>query len=430
MMKSRAVVYLAAVLAGSSAWGAVSGNLIPNGTFEGTGFGTGSEDVSFLKTTASPLTQEEIDAEALPIPAWHFHPGGIDASTGEYFTDVGRWIGTGGISTWDDPLAAWNIGEAVAHTNRSVAMRNGQPTGVMDSAGFRWAATIIVQAPANHVAGAAMLDFDYFFHYWEGVPDPNDPDFNLLDTAQILRSYVLGIPEDGLPTWQDRWGIWQGPPGPNNPNGVNFATWDLVYAGPEFNSQQEWHHLNDGVPEHDYIPEDESTEWGRVSDGVWEFAEGDSDFTPDIYHDGSFTLDQAYAYYYIHIDLMTYSEPHPYFWLLGGQPRDEMSVAIDNVVFTVTVAPSFIPGDFNGDGAVTLSDINPFKLALTDTAAWQAQYPDVVLEDVDPNGDGVITLSDINPFKAILTGGSGAVVPEPASLSLLVVGALALARRR
>ncbi|MCC7147412.1 MAG: right-handed parallel beta-helix repeat-containing protein [Phycisphaeraceae bacterium] len=66
-----------------------------------------------------------------------------------------------------------------------------------------------------------------------------------------------------------------------------------------------------------------------------------------------------------------------------------------------------IPGDFNGDGALTLSDINPFKLALSDTAAWQAQYPGVPLWAIDPNGDGVLTLSDINPFKALLTAGSG-----------------------
>ncbi|MCC7145696.1 MAG: LEPR-XLL domain-containing protein [Phycisphaeraceae bacterium] len=82
-----------------------------------------------------------------------------------------------------------------------------------------------------------------------------------------------------------------------------------------------------------------------------------------------------------------------------------------------------IPGDFDGDGAVTLSDINPFKQALTDTAVWQSQYPEVDLSKVDPNGDGVVTLSDVNPFKTLLAGGSSVdgqalrlapqVVPSP-----------------
>ncbi|MCC7147542.1 MAG: right-handed parallel beta-helix repeat-containing protein [Phycisphaeraceae bacterium] len=63
-----------------------------------------------------------------------------------------------------------------------------------------------------------------------------------------------------------------------------------------------------------------------------------------------------------------------------------------------------IPGDFTGDWSITLSDIEPFKLALTDTPAWQAQFPGVPLWAIDPNGDGTITLSDINAFKNLLTG--------------------------
>ncbi|MCC7146486.1 MAG: hypothetical protein IT443_08570 [Phycisphaeraceae bacterium] len=100
-----------------------------------------------------------------------------------------------------------------------------------------------------------------------------------------------------------------------------------------------------------------------------------------------------------------------------------------------------VKGDFNGDGVVTLSDINPFKLALTDIDAWQAQFPDVVLADVDPNSDGVITLSDINPFKDLLTGGSGqggslaviggasTMVPEPATAAWLILSLAIFGRR-
>ncbi|MCC7145822.1 MAG: hypothetical protein IT443_05200 [Phycisphaeraceae bacterium] len=90
-----------------------------------------------------------------------------------------------------------------------------------------------------------------------------------------------------------------------------------------------------------------------------------------------------------------------------------------------------IPGDFSGDGVVTLSDINPFKLALTDAAAFAAAYPEVDLQVVDPNGDGQITLSDINPFKTLLTGGGGvgAVIPEPVGVVWMGLTVLVICRR-
>ncbi|MCC7205273.1 MAG: choice-of-anchor D domain-containing protein [Phycisphaeraceae bacterium] len=62
-----------------------------------------------------------------------------------------------------------------------------------------------------------------------------------------------------------------------------------------------------------------------------------------------------------------------------------------------------VPGDFNNDGRVDVQDINPFVLALSDLAAYQAQYPGVVINEVDPNGDGVISVLDITPFSASLT---------------------------
>ncbi|MGE3182198.1 MAG: hypothetical protein AB7N71_11255, partial [Phycisphaerae bacterium] len=66
----------------------------------------------------------------------------------------------------------------------------------------------------------------------------------------------------------------------------------------------------------------------------------------------------------------------------------------------------FIPGDLNLDGVISVGDIGPFVLVLTDEPAYRAQFPAAsVLEVADINNDGVVTVSDIGPFVALLTGG-------------------------
>jgi hypothetical protein len=61
-------------------------------------------------------------------------------------------------------------------------------------------------------------------------------------------------------------------------------------------------------------------------------------------------------------------------------------------------------GDLNCDGTVDFGDINPFVLAETDLAAWQAAYPGCPVANGDINGDGSVDFGDINPFVALLTG--------------------------
>lgn len=89
-------------------------------------------------------------------------------------------------------------------------------------------------------------------------------------------------------------------------------------------------------------------------------------------------------------------------------------------------------GDFNHDGVVNTEDINPFILALTDSYTYiTVMYSADQYRRVDPNMDGSINTEDINPFIAHLTGGgAGGIIPEPASLALLGMGASALLRRR
>jgi subtilisin family serine protease len=61
-------------------------------------------------------------------------------------------------------------------------------------------------------------------------------------------------------------------------------------------------------------------------------------------------------------------------------------------------------GDLNCDGAVNSFDIDPFVLALTDPAAYQAAYPNCNIMNADVNQDGVVNSFDIDPFVNALTG--------------------------
>ena len=73
----------------------------------------------------------------------------------------------------------------------------------------------------------------------------------------------------------------------------------------------------------------------------------------------------------------------------------------DNMIVTTT---TLLLGDLNCDGGVTFDDINPFVLALSNPAGYQAAYPNCDLLNGDCNGDGAVTFDDINPFVALLAG--------------------------
>ncbi len=61
--------------------------------------------------------------------------------------------------------------------------------------------------------------------------------------------------------------------------------------------------------------------------------------------------------------------------------------------------------DLDCDGSVSVDDINPFVLALTDPAGYDLMFPDCDRLSGDCNGDGVLSLADINCFVAHITGG-------------------------
>ena len=70
----------------------------------------------------------------------------------------------------------------------------------------------------------------------------------------------------------------------------------------------------------------------------------------------------------------------------------------------ISVIPDH-PGDLNCDSNVDFDDINPFVLALSGRAAYEAVYPDCNWLNGDCDEDGDVDFDDIDPFVAILTGG-------------------------
>ena len=67
--------------------------------------------------------------------------------------------------------------------------------------------------------------------------------------------------------------------------------------------------------------------------------------------------------------------------------------------------PAYAVGDLNCDGFVDFFDIDPFVLAVTDPAGYEAAYPDCDIMLADCNGDGSVDFFDIGPFVELVTGG-------------------------
>lgn len=66
-------------------------------------------------------------------------------------------------------------------------------------------------------------------------------------------------------------------------------------------------------------------------------------------------------------------------------------------------------GDLNCDGAVTVSDIAGFVLAVTswvsDCGYCTQPFPNCARSNADTSRDGAVTVSNIGPFVQLLTGG-------------------------
>lgn len=87
-------------------------------------------------------------------------------------------------------------------------------------------------------------------------------------------------------------------------------------------------------------------------------------------------------------------------------------------------------GDMNGDAKVNAFDVTDFELGLASHVQYFIKHRHLAPDGLgDLNGDRVLTAFDTSGFEMLLASG-GASAPEPASLGLLLLSALATLRRR
>jgi hypothetical protein len=449
----------------------LSGNLIQGGDFEDTGH---------LKTSGS------WDASNNYVPIHRFNQ---DTDLGKW---IAMWgppsqadnpQATAGFSLWDDvrtdpPGNNQETGD-IGTINRSV-----DPTDpsnhLLEVTMFRPSFAQWIAAPENHVAGPFRFSFD-FIDFGAGAAHGSNSWGNVyVYGMNVLPPHDVGYVGDNFTQ--------PGAPQATKPSQPVDGVHEPYAADGDLLFRYVYGEWKEGQVDLDRFPESQPLDYL----GVWHTIDtaaypgqipdpddpqntlpgnpqtGEPDYLWWSSHVITTELTQAYAYYAVVVRPFVYDESDPYFWLFNNRITDDFVAGFDNfnlqLALLVGCPPSIEalrPGDFNLDGQINTADIVPFIMALTNPLqiwidaivvpflnelvligelpqpkpgeedTWMGEWIPKIIERIDLFPDMIINTADINPFIEALTGGgSGAVIPEPGSIALLGLGALALLRRR
>jgi choice-of-anchor B domain-containing protein len=122
----------------------------------------------------------------------------------------------------------------------------------------------------------------------------------------------------------------------------------------------------------------------------------------NLTHNGQWT-----RYTYVINDLIAPSAQMRVRFSTFDNPNNSLTeAAVDAFeIFVLQCTAPAVRGDLNCDGSVNNFDIDPFVLAITDRAAYAANYPGCDVLNADINGDGSVNNFDIDPFVACVTSG-------------------------
>ncbi|MGE3181933.1 MAG: hypothetical protein AB7N71_09900 [Phycisphaerae bacterium] len=76
---------------------------------------------------------------------------------------------------------------------------------------------------------------------------------------------------------------------------------------------------------------------------------------------------------------------------------------ISEGIAVLLIGDNGLQGDMNCDGLLSVSDIGPFVVALTEPTAYASQFPDCDIHNGDINDDGVVSVGDIGAFVELIT---------------------------
>ena len=139
---------------------------------------------------------------------------------------------------------------------------------------------------------------------------------------------------------------------------------------------------------------------------------------------GDFSGIQRHTYgsLILHMPLPTHPEYNFYGWLLDGEAVPPQITVRENMTLTASwtpitggqmpilppiTFPIVLPGDVNGDGAISAADVGLLR-------AYLAGFPvEIVHENADITGTGTITAADLGILRAYLAGFDVILGPQP-----------------